>query len=164
LIEEDYELAIRIGELQDSSYQAKQLALIRCVICASPDYLARMGTLETLADLEGHEFLQYSITQSNSIELMDTQGKKYHRTIDTKIKATNGEFLVDLAVKGRGITFLPTFIAYKKLALGELIPVSQQYQLSTLKAYAIYPKNVFLSQRCRYLIDFIAEQFGDHPY
>ncbi|MGP9544294.1 LysR family transcriptional regulator [Psychrobacter sp. AOP7-B1-25] len=164
LIEEGYELAIRIGALRDSSYQAKQLALIRCVICASPDYLARIGTPETLADLEGHEFLQYSLTQTNSIELMDAQGKRHYRTIDAKVKATNGEFLVDLAVKGHGITFLPTFIAYKKLALGELVPVLQQYQLPTLKAYAIYPKNRFLSQRCRYLIDFIAERFGDNPY
>jgi len=164
LIEDGYELAIRIGALRDSSYQAKQLALIRCVICASPDYLARMGTPETLADLEGHEFLQYSLTQTNSIELMDAQGKRHHRKIDAKIKATNGEFLVDLAVKGHGITFLPTFIAYKKLQLGELVPVLQQYQLPTLKAYAIYPKNRFLSQRCRYLIDFIAERFGDNPY
>ncbi|MEZ7517645.1 LysR family transcriptional regulator [Psychrobacter sp. NPDC078370] len=164
LIEEGYELAIRIGELQDSSYQAKKLALIRCVICASPDYLARMGTPETLDDLDNHALLQYSLGQTNSINLVDTEGRSHHRTIDAKIKATNGEFLVDLAVKGHGITFVPTFIAYKQLALGELIPVFQHYQLPTLTAYAVYPKNRFLSQRCRYLIDFIAEQFGDNPY
>ena len=164
LIEEGYELAIRIGELQDSSYQAKKLALIRCVICASPDYLARMGMPETLDDLDNHALLQYSLGQTNSINLVDTEGKSHHRTIDAKIKATNGEFLVDLAVKGHGITFVPTFIAYKQLALGELVPVFQHYQLPTLTAYAVYPKNRFLSQRCRYLIDFIAEQFGDNPY
>ena len=164
LIEEGYELAIRIGELQDSSYQAKKLALIRCVICASPDYLAKMGTPETLDDLDNHALLQYSLGQTNSINLVDAEGRSHHRTIDAKIKATNGEFLVDLAVKGHGITFVPTFIAYKQLALGELIPVFQHYQLPTLTAYAVYPKNRFLSQRCRYLIDFIAEQFGDNPY
>jgi len=164
LIEEGYELAIRIGELQDSSYQAKKLALIRCVICASPDYLAKMGTPETLDDLDNHALLQYNLGQTNSINLVDTEGRIHHRTIDAKIKATNGEFLVDLAVKGHGITFVPTFIAYKQLALGELVPVFQHYQLPTLTAYAVYPKNRFLSQRCRYLIDFIAEQFGDNPY
>ena len=164
LIEEGYELAIRIGELQDSSYQAKKLALIRCVICASPNYLARMGTPETLDDLDNHALLQYSLGQTNSINLVDTEGRSHHRTIDAKIKATNGEFLVDLAVKGHGITFVPTFIAYKQLALGEIVPVFQHYQLPTLTAYAVYPKNRFLSQRCRYLIDFIAEQFGDNPY
>ncbi|GAF57299.1 transcriptional regulator, LysR family [Psychrobacter sp. JCM 18901] len=143
LIEEGYELAIRIGELQDSSYQAKKLALIRCVICASPDYLARMGMPETLDDLDNHALLQYSLGQTNSINLVDTEGRSHHRTIDAKIKATNGEFLVDLAVKGHGITFVPTFIAYKQLALGELVPVFQHYQLPTLTAYAVYPKNRF---------------------
>ena len=71
---------------------------------------------------------------------------------------------MDLAVKGHGITFIPTFIAYQRLARGELVPTLQQYQLPTLNAYAVYPKNRFLSQRCRYLIDFIAERFGDDPY
>ncbi|GAF52549.1 LysR family transcriptional regulator [Psychrobacter sp. JCM 18900] len=149
LIEEGYELAIRIGELQDSSYQAKQLALIRCVICASPDYLARMGTPETLDDLDNHALLQYSLGQTNSINLVDTEGRSHHRTIDAKIKATNGEFLVDLAVKGHGITFVPTFIAYKQLALGELVPVFQHYQLPTLTAYAVYPKKSFF---CRSVV------------
>ena len=164
LIEEGYELAIRIRELRDSSYQAKPLARIRCVICASPNYLKRMGTPDTLEDLEGHEFLQYSLGQTNSIELIDAQGKKHYHAMNAKIKATNGEFLTDLAVKGHGITVIPTFIAYKKIAHGELVPILQQYQLPILNAYAVYPKNRFLSQRCRYLIDFIAERFGDHPY
>ncbi|MGP5010601.1 LysR family transcriptional regulator [Psychrobacter glacincola] len=164
LIEEGYELAIRIRELQDSSYQAKRLALIRYSLCASPDYLSRMGTPETIADLENHEFLQYGLGKTSSLELTDEEGKKHHHTIHAKIKATNGEFLVDLAVKGHGITFIPTFIAYQKLACGELTPILQQYQLPTINAYAVYPKNRFLSQRCRYLIDFIAERFGDDPY
>ena len=164
LIEEGYELAIRIKELQDSSYQAKPLALIRCVICASPDYLTRRGTPETLEALTGHEFLEYSLGQTSHLELIDAQGQHHYHLMDAKIKATNGEFLIDLAVKGHGIVVMPTFLAYKKLARGELVPILQQYKLPTLNAYAVYPKNRFLSQRCRYLIDFIAERFGDNPY
>ncbi|MEN6669327.1 LysR family transcriptional regulator [Psychrobacter sp. B38] len=164
LIEEGYELAIRIRELQDSSYQAKRLALIRYALCASPDYLSKMGVPETLKDLEHHEFLQYGLGKTSTLEVIDAQGKKHSHTINAKVKATNGEFLVDLAVKGHGITFIPTFIAYQKLAKGELVSILQQYELPTLSAYAVYPKNRFLSQRCRYLIDSIAERFGDNPY
>ena len=164
LIEEGSELAIRIRELQDSSYQAKRLALIRYALCASPEYLEKMGTPATLEDLQQHEFLQYGLGKTSTLTLTDAQGKKHNHTIDAKIKATNGEFLVDLAVKGQGIVFIPTFIAYKRLAKGELVPILEQYQLPTLNAYAVYPKNRFLSQRCRYLIDFIAERFGDDPY
>ncbi|WLP95513.1 LysR family transcriptional regulator [Psychrobacter sp. M13] len=164
LVEEGYELAIRISELQDSSYQAKRLALIRFVMCASPEYLAKNGKPDTLATLAQHEFVQYGLGKDITLELMDANGKKHNLTVDSKIKATNGEFLVDMAIKGHGITYIPTFIAYKALADGRLVAVMPEYQLPTLNAYAVYPKNRFLSQRCRYLIDFIAERFGDNPY
>ena len=164
LIEEGLELAIRIRELQDSSYQAKRLALIRYALCASPEYLERMGTPKTFDDLSEHEFLQYGMSKSSAIELIDKQGKKHQVAVNGKIKANNGDFLREMAVKGHGIAFLPTFITYQALISGELVPILQQYQLPTLNAYAVYPKNRFLSQRCRYLIDFIAERFGDNPY
>lgn len=164
LIEEGFELAIRIRELQDSSYQAKRLALIRYALCASPEYLERMGTPKTFDDLPKHEFLQYGTNKSSMIELIDEQGKKQQVAVSGKIKANNGDFLREMAVKGHGIAFLPTFITYKSLTSGELLPILQQYQLPTLNAYAVYPKNRFLSQRCRYLIDFIADRFGDDPY
>ncbi len=164
LIEEGFELAIRIRELQDSSYQAKRLALIRYALCASPAYLERMGTPKTFDDLTEHDFLQYGMSKSSTIELIDEQGKKHQVAVNGKIKANNGDFLREMAVKGHGIAFLPTFITYKALISGELVPILQQYQLPTLNAYAVYPKNRFLSQRCRYLIDFIAERFGDNPY
>ena len=164
LIEEGFELAIRIRELQDSSYQAKRLALIRYALCASPEYLERMGTPKTFDDLSEHEFLQYGMSKSSTIELIDEQGKKHQVAVNGKIKANNGDFLREMAVKGHGIAFLPTFITYQALISGELVPILQQYQLPTSNAYAVYPKNRFLSQRCRYLIDFIAERFGDNPY
>lgn len=164
LVEEGYELAIRIGELEDSSYQAKRLTTIRFVLCASPDYLQRAGTPLCLADLQEHELLQYGLGKPNALTVTDPQGKKQTVVMPAKIKATNGEFLVDMAIKGHGITFIPTFIAYQALARGELIALLPAYQLPSLNAYAVYPKNRFLSQRCRYLIDFISERFGEHPY
>ncbi|WP_370686767.1 substrate binding domain-containing protein [Acinetobacter harbinensis] len=164
LVEEGYELAIRIRELQDSSYQAKRLALIRYVLCASPEYLKKMGTPQTLDKLKEHQFLQYGLNKSTHLTLRDAQGKKHSLTLNSKIKATNGEFLVDMAVKGHGIAFLPTFITYQTIAHGDLVPILEHYQLPTLNAYAVYPKNRFLSQRCRLLIDFIAQRLGDRPY
>lgn len=164
LVEQGYELAIRIGELQDSSYQAKRLAVIRFVLCASPEYLSKMGTPKTVEDLANHKFLQYGLSKQSTLRLTDPQGKKHTVVTSSKIKATNGEFLVDMAVKGHGLTYMPTFIAYQTLARGELVPLLQLYQFPTINAYAVYPKNRFLSQRCRYLIDFIAERFGDNPY
>lgn len=166
LVEEGYELAIRIGELQDSSYQAKSLTTIRTVICASPEYLRRMGTPNNLAELQGHDFLHYGLSAQNHIELIDSQGQTQTFSIpkNPKMKANNGDFLLDMAVRGHGIIFAPTFIAYQALARGELIPILKEYKLPVFNAYAVYPQNRFLSQRCRLLINFIAERFGEHPY
>ncbi|WP_299329844.1 LysR family transcriptional regulator [uncultured Psychrobacter sp.] len=164
LVEEGFELAIRIRELQDSTHQAKRLALIRYALCASPDYLKKMGTPTTLEDLKEHQFLQYGLGKDSRIALMDAEGKTHTVATQSKIKANNGDFLLDMAVKGQGIAFLPTFITYKTLASGDLVSLLEDYQLPTLNAYAVYPKNRFLSQRCRYLIDFIAERLGDDPY
>lgn len=166
LVEEGYELAIRIGELQDSSYQAKPLTTIRNVICASPEYLSRMGVPANLTDLADHKFLHYGLSAQNHIELIDSQGQTQTFSIpkNSKMKANNGDFLLDMAIRGHGITFAPTFIAYQALACGELIAILKDYKLPLFNAYAVYPQNRFLSQRCRLLIDFIAERFGNDPY
>lgn len=164
LVEEGYELAIRISELQDSSYQAKRLALIRFVLCASPDYLDKKGVPEKPEDLAQFEFLQYSLSRQNTVHLTNAQGQKHRIEMNSKIMASNGSFLVDMAARGHGMIYIPTFIAHQKLASGELVPVLEDYLLPTLNAYAVYPKNRFLSQRCRHLIDFLAQRFGDQPY
>ncbi|MGE6361112.1 LysR substrate-binding domain-containing protein [Psychrobacter glacincola] len=79
---------------------------MRYALCASPDYLSRIGLVETLADLKNHEFLQYGLGTTSNIELTDEEVRKHKDRIHAKINATNGEFLVDMVVKGHGITFI----------------------------------------------------------
>ncbi|MGP5224630.1 LysR family transcriptional regulator [Psychrobacter aquimaris] len=164
LIEKGYELAIRIGNLQDSSYQAQRLTIIRSVICASPEYLNKNGAPKALSDLKAHHFLQYSLSPNHDLELTDRQGQRHLVSTGSRMVANNGDFLLDMAVRGHGIVSLPTFIAYQKLKNKELVPLLQQFQLPLLNAYAVYPKNKFLSKRCRKLIELITQRFGDHPY
>lgn len=164
LIEEGYELGIRIGELKNSSYQARRLTVIRYVLCASPRYIEKAGMPETLEDLQQHSFLQYGFNKQNNLILTDKEGQSHKIDTTSKMKANNGDFLIKMAVEGHGIAFLPTFIAYETIASGDLIPLMTQYKLPTFNAYAVYPKNRFLSQRCRCFIDFIVEQIGDEPY
>src|SRR5690606_28109567 len=89
LVEEGFELAIRIRELQDSSYQARRLAMIRFVLCASPGYLCEKGTPQVTEDLKSHQFLQYGLSKDSTLYLTDTQGKKHNILVSSKIKATN---------------------------------------------------------------------------
>lgn len=164
LIEQGYEMAVRIGELKDSSYQAKRLTPIRFVLCASPEYIQQQGKPETIASLKDHFFLQYGLGRASELVLTDDDGQAHNIVTHSKIKANNGDFLLDMARKGHGIAYTPTFIAYKSLLRGDLVSLMPQCRLPQINAYAVYPKSRFLSQRCRLLIDFIVERIGDDPY
>lgn len=164
LIAEGLELAIRIGNLADSSYQARRITRIRRVVCASPAYLATHGVPETPADLRQHKLLYYGLDSDTSVQLTDSQGKQHRVSMTSKIAANNGDFLQQMALQNHGITCLPTFMAYRDLADGRLLPILKDYSLATLNAYAVYPRNRFLPERCRRFIDFLTAQFGDNPY
>lgn len=80
------------------------------------------------------------------------------------MNSNNGDFLRDMAIAGHGILATPTFISWKALATGDLIPVLADFILPQRHAYAVYPQTRYLSQRTRVLIDFLVERFGDNPY
>ncbi|WDD97234.1 LysR family transcriptional regulator [Thalassomonas actiniarum] len=164
LVEEGYELAIRIADLKDSSLQAKRITPVRHVLCASPDYLDARGTPETITDLKQHQFLQYGKASHAKLHITDPKGKTVHFPLTAKMKANNGDFLRDMAIAGHGITYLPTFIAWQAVLTGELVPLLCDHKLPVANVYAVYPQTRFLSQRARVLIDFMAERFGDNPY
>lgn len=164
LVEEGYELAIRIADLKDSSLQAKRITRIRHVLCASPGYITEMGVPKTLSDLANHRILQYGMANHVRLNISDPQGKNHSIELTAKMKANNGDFLRDMAIAGHGITYLPSFLIWKALSMGDLIPILTDHQLPVSYVYAVYPQTRFLSQRARLLIDFMAERFGDNPY
>ena len=164
LIEEGFDLAVRIADLRDSSLIARKIAPIRIILCASPAYLEQTGVPKSAEDLRHHRLLQYNISDSSTWKLIDQKGKEYSVNVSPKISANNGDFLKDMAVAGHGILVTPTFISWKALATGDLIPVLSDYTLRQLNAYAVYPQARYLSHRARLLIDFLLERFGDNPY
>lgn len=164
LVEEGYELAIRIGNLHDSSYQAKRITLIKHVLCASPDYLNKSGMPNTPSDLSHHVFLQYGLLNDVKISLTDKEGMQHSVPINSKMMANNGDFLKEMAVQGHGICYLPTFLTYRELSNGKLISLLNDFQMPNMHAYAVYPRNRFLPERCRRFIDFLTARFGEQAY
>ena len=164
LIAGGYDLAFRIGDLDDSSLRARLMFPVSFCLCASPQYLADHGTPETPEELKQHQILRYSLANISSMTLTDKDNQKH--TISTKggIVANNGSFLSDMAVAGHGIILTPTFISWESLALGDLVPIMQDYTLLKINAYAVYPQARNLSRRTRLLIDFLVERFGNNPY
>ncbi|MEJ2384617.1 MAG: LysR family transcriptional regulator [Xanthomonadales bacterium] len=164
LVERGVDLAIRIAQLEDSNLQARRLCPIRLLLCASPAYLDAHGRPEHPADLENHRVLRYAASGGSAIRLPDGAGGEVLVQAEAPIIANNGDFLRDMAVAGQGITLIPSFIAWQALATGDLVEVMGGHAPAPLNAWAVYPRNRYLSRRARLFIDFLAERFGDQPY
>lgn len=164
LIGGGYDLAFRIGDLDDSSLKARRMFPVSFVVCASPEYLSENGTPETPEDLKHHQVLRYSLSSSTTLTFLDKDKQKHSVSPKGRIIANNGSFLSDMAVASHGIVLTPTFISWQPLALGELVPILQDYTIPPINAYAVYPQARHLSRRTRLLIDFLVERFGNNPY
>lgn len=164
LVEQGVDLAIRITDLKDSSLRARRICPIRLRLCASPAYLQTHGMPLTPDDLRNHNILSYDIGAGTGLKLSDGQGHEKFVQTSSRMVANNGDFLRDMALAGHGIVLLPTFIAWKSLADGELVSVLEPHLPAPLNAWAVYPKTRYLSQRARVFIDFLSERFGDKPY
>jgi len=164
LVAQGVDLAIRIAELRDSSLKARRICPIRLILCASPGYLAEHGEPQTPEDLRQHSILHYDIGAGPVLRLGDGRGGDLAIPVTPRLVANNGDFLRDMAIDGHGIVLTPSFIAWRALALGELVPVLSDHWPRPINAYAVYPQSRFLPRRARVLIDFLAERFGERPY
>jgi len=164
LVEDGFDVAIRIADLKDSSHIARKLAPIRIILCASPDYLKKHPAPKTPKDLKDHDVLQYISTSGVPWVFSDPKGKKIPVRLSGKMSSNNGDFLKEAALSGQGIARLPTFMAYEDLKSGKLERVLTDYTSPSLNAYALYPQTRHLSARVRAFIDFLTDKFKGVPY
>lgn len=165
LMEEGFDLAIRIAKLPDSSMIARRLTAIQTVMCASPAYLERMGTPQSPQELVHHQCLVYSLIRDfEHWQLYDAEDNLIKVKIHPYLKASNGEFLRDAAIDGLGIVYTPSFIVYKAIENGTLVPLFKENVRTQIEAYAIYPQTRHLSHRVRAFVDFLVERFAGTPY
>lgn len=165
LVEEGVDVAVRIGRLDDSSLVAVPLFPVRILLCASPDYLARHGRPLHPRDLTGHMGLAYAnLTESQQWHFIDGQGAELSVRVPTRLRANNGDVLLEAALAGLGIISSPSFIVHRALREGTLVPLLPGYRLLETTAYAIYPSRRFLPRRVRTLVEFLRSRFGDRPY
>ncbi|MEJ2179056.1 MAG: LysR family transcriptional regulator [Gammaproteobacteria bacterium] len=165
ILQEGFDLAIRVTRLADSSFIARRLASINHMVCASPEYLKLYGTPQTPDALQHHSCLSYSnVHDSNVWHYQDQHGKLQQVKVPVKLSANNGDFLRQAATAGLGVILEPTFIIYDAIEKGQLVPILTDYRWPSIDAYAIYPQTRHLSQRIRALVDFLVERFAGTPY
>lgn len=156
LIEEGYDMAIRIARMPSSTLITRALATTELVLCASPDYLARRGTPLEPADIRHHDAITYSYLASGTEwQLLTASGEAVNVQTKTRIFANNGDTCRSIAIAGQGIVLQPDFMVYEDLRQGTLVRLLPDYKTPTLTIYAVYPTRKMLPPRVRNLLNFL---------
>lgn len=163
IVDEGYDLAIRMGELTDSDLVARRLARARIAVVASPDYLSRHGIPKHPDDLKQHACMRYSFTTAG-IWPFKKDGKDYPVKINGDFKSNDPEVLLHAAIAGIGLTIMPTFIAGDAIRTGKLVMVLEGYDIMDSHVYAVYASRRFVPAKIRVFVDFLKEHISDPPY
>jgi len=161
LLEQQTDIAIRIGELRDSTMHARALGHSRLQVMASPAYLARHGAPVSVADLVNHRLLGFSqLEQHNIWPLRQASGELLQ--IKPTVAASSGETLLQLALHGQGIARVSDFLSREAINSGRLVPVltAETCEMSH-PIHAVYYRNTTLSVRIRCFLDYLSEQLAD---
>jgi DNA-binding transcriptional LysR family regulator len=167
LVEEGVDLAIRIGELQDSSLIARRLATNTRVICGSPGYFERAGMPTAPRDLSGHDCLLYKRQSNRAIWRLRDQERTYEVEVRGPLWANNADALHTAALSGVGLAILPTWMVGADVRRGALQVAFADYQVSPgaldTSIYAVFPYARHLSPKVRALVDFLVRRFTPRP-
>ncbi|UUX48507.1 LysR family transcriptional regulator [Nisaea acidiphila] len=163
LVEEGYDVALRIGKLEDSSLIARKLCPSNQVTVASPGYLSKRGEPKHPDELAGHEHLAYSYHNEGLSWTYRTEGKAHQVRIEPRIFANNGDAILTMAEQGAGIAQMPTFIAADSIRAGRLKPILREFEMAPYNLYALYPHARNLPLKVRVFVDFLRRRFRSEP-
>jgi DNA-binding transcriptional LysR family regulator len=164
VMEQSFDVDIRIGKLQDSALIARKLLSSERVACATPEYLASRPPLTSPQDLRDHNCLTYRINLGTPVwRFMDAQQRVVEVPIKGSFQTDFGFALVELARSGTGIALLPDWSVHKDLASGRLVRIFPEYKVSHIEfengIYAVFPKARQTSLKLQLFVDFMAAAF-----
>lgn len=165
LVEEGYDLAVRIGQLPDSSLIARRLAPCRMVVCAAPSYLARRGHPDSPDALRGHNCLLYSYAAQGGIwRFAGPAGVAAEVAVAGNLVANNGDALLNAALEGAGIILQPSFIVGDAVRQGRLAPLLPGWRVPDLAVHAVYPSGRHLPPKVRRFVAYLVDRFAVPPW
>ena len=158
LIKEGYDLAIRIGEMEDSSYIARRLMTPQLAFYASPSFLLKHGQPQTIDDLNAFPNILISLRKR---WVMANSQKVIERT-NGRISTNSMNFNREMCLKGLGIALLPGAYCEEDVKAGRLVNILKDEPIQNPNVYAVYPSRNHLSKALKTFIDFIAQEMADH--
>jgi len=164
LVEEGFDLAVRIGTGGPPGLVARRLGHTQLICCASPAYLEVYGAPKHPEDLQRHQCLEYSYVPTASVwNFEDREGRRHPVRISSRVRANNGRMLTALAVAGTGIVLEPDFIVAPEIRAGRLVPLLAQFAPPRTPIAAVYPSRRHLSPKVRSFVDFLADRYTLAP-
>lgn len=160
LVAEGYDLAVRIGALPDSTLIARKLAETALMLVASPAYLARAGTPQSIDDLADHQLLHYSnLSSGHTWRLRGPGGDERQVRAVGRLTVNNGDALLRAACEGLGVVLSPAFISAEAVRDGRLVEVLPAFRPAPVGIWAVYPSGRYPQPKLRVFVDFLAERF-----
>ena len=160
LIEEGYDVAIRIAALPASTLISKRLGGTRMVLCASPTYLKAHGTPRHPTDLAQHTVIAYSYWSTGDEWQFDGPDGRVSVWVNSYMHTNNGDTCRVMALAHQGVVLQPSFLVGDDLAAGTLVELMPEFRSITLDIYAMYPTRKHVAPKVRALIDFLAQRFS----
>jgi DNA-binding transcriptional LysR family regulator len=161
LVEEGFDLAVRVGAAGSDNLVARKLGETRLVPCASPQYLSEHPAPKTPEDLAGHNCFTYEyVTPRNVWRFRDHAGGERAVRVAGTLHSNNGDLLAEVAARGAGIVFEPAFIVGPDVRAGRLVPLLQEFTPPPVPIYAVYPSRKHLSAKVRRFVEFLVARFA----
>lgn len=161
LISEGFDLALRVGDLEDSTLRARKLATTSKRMIAAPSYLEKFGHPKRIDDLSDHKLLHYSNQSSGNLwKVTAPSGEKRQVRTGGWLTVNDGQSLLNAAKTGLGIAYLPSFLFEDALSRGDVVEVLPDLPYDDLGIYAVYPPGRFTQPKVRAFIDFLVHEFS----
>jgi DNA-binding transcriptional LysR family regulator len=162
LISEGFDMAVRIGELEDSTLRARKLTETSKRMVASPSYFQKHGRPQKIDDLNTHKLLHYSNAANSAVwKLTAPSGEKRQVRTAGWLTVNDGQSLLNAAISGLGIAYLPSFLYSEAMEKGLVEEAIPDLPVETQGIYAVYPPGRFTQPKVRAFIDFLAHAFAD---
>ncbi|MFG6138687.1 LysR family transcriptional regulator [Halomonas sp. B23F22_10] len=157
IIDEGFDIAIRMGRLKDSSLIARRLCERREYVVGAPAYFTRIAQPHSLSELSHHRCL----VGSRDYWRFDVDGVRRDIRVDGPLNGNSGPALLDAALKGLGLAQLPDYYVEEHLARGELISVLDAYRHGDTAVWAVYPQHRHRSAKVQRFLDYLVAHLGD---
>lgn len=162
LISEGFDMAIRIGDMEDSTLRARKIAETTQRLIAAPSYFAQHGRPARIDDLTEHRLLHYSNQASANVwKVVAPSGEERQVRGTGWLTVNDGQSLLNAAIKGLGIAYLPSFLYHQAMQDGLVEDVIPDLPRTLLGIYAVYPPGRFTQPKVRAFIDFLVERFAE---